>query len=49
VEIMLDDGRRINQAVTRGNYGSQASRSWATLRNAMNDLAGAYGCAPLGV
>jgi hypothetical protein len=48
VENMLDDGRRINQAVARGSYGSQAARLWATLRNAMNDLARAYGCTPLG-
>jgi hypothetical protein len=49
VEIMLDDGRRINQAVTRGNYGSDVARLWATLRTAMNELARAYGCAPLGI
>ena len=49
VENILDDGRRINQAVARGSYGSQVARLWATLRNAMNDLARAYGCAPLGV
>jgi hypothetical protein len=49
VENMLDDGRRINQAVARGNYGSEVARLWAALRNAMNDLARAYGCAPLGV
>jgi hypothetical protein len=49
VENMLDDGRRINQAVTRGNYGSDVARLWATLRTAMNELARAYGCAPLGL
>ena len=48
VEKVLDDGRRINQAVTRGNYGSEVARLWATLRNAINDLARAYGLTPLG-
>jgi hypothetical protein len=48
VEAVLDDGRKINQAVARGNYGSKASRLWATLRNAINDLARAYGLAPIG-
>ena len=49
VERMLDDGRRINQAIARGNYGSEAARLWAALRNNMNDLARAYGVPPLGV
>jgi hypothetical protein len=49
VERMLDDGRRINQAVARGSYGSEAARLWAALRNNMNDLARAYGLTPLGV
>ena len=49
VEKMLDDGRRINQAVARGNYGSEVARLWATLRTGMNELARAYGCAPLGI
>jgi len=49
VEHMLDDGRRINQAIARGSYGSEAARLWAALRNNMNDLARAYGLQPLGV
>ena len=49
VEKMLDDGRRINQAVARGNYGSQVAKLWATLRTGMNELARAYGCAPLAI
>ncbi len=49
VERVLDDGRRINQAVARGNYGSQVARLWAALRNSINDLARAYGLTPLGV
>jgi hypothetical protein len=48
VEAVLDDGRKINQAVARGNYGSEAARLWAALRNAINDLARAYGLAPIG-
>jgi hypothetical protein len=49
VQRVVDDGRRINQAVTRGNYGNEAARLWATLRTGINDLARAYGVAPLGV
>ena len=49
VERVLDDSRRINQAVARGNYGSEVARLWAALRNNINDLARAYGLAPLGV
>jgi hypothetical protein len=49
VEKVLDDGRRINQAVAHGNYGSEAARLWAALRNSINDLARAYGLTPLGV
>ncbi len=49
VQRVIDDGRRINQVVARGNYGSEAARLWAVLRTGMNDLARAYGIAPLGV
>jgi len=49
VERVLDDGRRINQAVTRGNYGSEVARLWAALRTNINDLARAYGLTPLGL
>ena len=49
VEAVVDDGRRINQAITRGSYGSDVARLWATLRTGINDLARAYGVAPLGV
>jgi hypothetical protein len=48
VENVLDDGRRINQAVARGSYGSEVARLWAALRNNINDLARAYGLTPLG-
>jgi len=49
VERVLDDGRRINQAVARGNYGTEVARLWAALRTSINDLARAYGLTPLGV
>jgi hypothetical protein len=49
VERVVDDGRKINQYVARGTYGSEAARLWAALRSAINDLARAYSVAPLGV
>jgi hypothetical protein len=49
VEQVVDDARRVNQVMTRGNYGSQAERYWGVLRTAVNDLARIYGVAPLGV
>jgi hypothetical protein len=49
VERVLDDGRKINQVVTRGNYGADAARLWAALRTQMNELARTYGLTPLGV
>jgi len=49
VDRCMDDGRKINQYVARGNYGSEVARLWAALRNQMNDLARAYGVAPLGI
>jgi hypothetical protein len=48
VEQVVDDGRRINQVMVRGNYGTQAERYWGVLRTAINDLARTYGVAPLG-
>lgn len=47
VERMMDDGRKINQAVVRGSYGSEVARLWATLRTRMNDLARVYGVPPM--
>ena len=49
VQRVVDDGRRINQAVTRGNYGAQAAKLWGVLRTGINDLARAYGVTPLGI
>jgi hypothetical protein len=49
VENVVDDARKINQALTRGKYGSQAERYWSVLRANINDLARAYNVTPLGV
>ena len=49
VEQVLDDGRKINQVVARGNYGAEAARLWGVLRTGINDLARAYGLQPLAV
>jgi len=49
VERVVDDARKINQALARGKYGSEADRLWAVLRSAINDLAVPYGVARLGV
>jgi len=48
VQQVVDDGRRINQVMARGNYGTQAEKYWAVLRNNINDLARVYGVTPLG-
>jgi hypothetical protein len=49
VEKVLDDGRKINQVLARGKYGTQAERYWAVLRGSINDLARCYNLTPLGV
>jgi len=49
VQHVVDDGRRINQAVTKGNYGAEAAKLWGVLRTGINDLARAYGVSPLGI
>jgi hypothetical protein len=49
VQHVIDDGRKINQVVVKGKYGSEVDRLWAALRTRMNDLARAYGVTPLGV
>jgi hypothetical protein len=49
VEKVLDDGRKINQVLVRGKYGTQAERYWAVLRGSINDLARCYNLTPLGV
>jgi hypothetical protein len=49
VESVLDDARKINPALARGNYGPEAARLWSVLRKGINDLARAYGLPPLPV
>jgi hypothetical protein len=49
MDKVMDDGRRINQIMVRGKYGTQAEKYWGVLRSAINDLARCYGLAPMGV
>jgi hypothetical protein len=49
VERVIEDGRKINQVVARGAYGSEVARLWTALRAGMNDLARAYGVPPLAI
>jgi hypothetical protein len=49
MERVMDDAREINQVVARGNYGAEAARLWAVLRNGINDLARAYGISPMAI
>jgi len=46
---VMDDGRRINQVLARGNYGTEGARLWAALRTGINNLARAYGLQPMAV
>ena len=47
VENVLEDARKINQALARGKYGSQADRFWSALRANINELARCYNLTPL--
>ena len=49
MEQVMDDGRRVNQVLVKGNYGAQPQRYWAALRASINDLARCYGLTPMGV
>lgn len=49
VERVVEDGRKINQVLTRGSYGAEAARVWAVLRGGINDLARAYGVPPMAI
>ena len=49
VQRVIDDGRKINQVVARGAYGTEVARLWAALRTGLNDLARVYNVPPLGV
>jgi hypothetical protein len=48
VEDVVADGRKINQHVSRGKYGTEVGRIWGALRTRINELARAYNVAPLG-
>jgi len=49
VDRVVDDGRKINQTMTRGRYNTEVTRLWGVLRVGINDLARAYNIAPLGI
>ena len=49
VEHVINDAKKINQVVARGNYGAEAAKLWGVLRSGINDLARAYGLQPLAV
>jgi hypothetical protein len=48
MEQVMDSARRVNQVMTKGNYGTQAPRYWAALRANINDLARCYNLSPMG-
>jgi hypothetical protein len=48
MEQVMDSARRVNQVMTKGNYGTQATRYWAALRANINDLARCYNLTPMG-
>ena len=48
MEQVMDSARRVNQVMTKGNYGSQAEKYWAALRVNINDLARCYNLTPMG-
>ena len=49
MEQVMDSARRVNQVITKGNYGTQAERYWTALRTNINDLARCYNLTPMGV
>jgi hypothetical protein len=49
MESVMDDARKVNQVMVRGNYGTQPERYWGALRANINDLARCYGLTPMGV
>jgi hypothetical protein len=49
VEKVVDDARKINPIVARGNYGADSARLWSVLRKGINDLARAYGVPPMAI
>jgi len=49
VQQVMNDAKRINQVVARGNYGAEAAKLWGVLRSGINDLARAYGIQPMAI
>ena len=49
MEQVMEDGRRVNQVMVCGKYGTRAERCGGVLRAAINDLARCYGLTPMGV
>lgn len=49
MDRVMDDGRKVNQVMVRGSYGTQPQRYWAALRANINDLARCYGLTPMGI
>ena len=47
MEQVMDSARRVNQVMTKGNYGSQPEKYWAALRANINDLARCYNLTPM--
>ena len=48
MDQVMDSARRVNQVMTKGNYGSQAEKYWAALRANINELARCYNLTPMG-
>ena len=48
MEQVMDSARRVNQVMTKGNYGTQAAKYWSALRANINDLARCYNLTPMG-
>ena len=47
IEIRIGyDARRINQVVTRCNYGAKTARLWGVLRSGISEPAREYGLQP---
>ena len=49
VDRVVDDGKRINQMMSRGRHNAEVTRLWSVLRVGINDLARAYNIDPLGI
>ena len=48
MEQVMDDARRVNKVVAKGNNGTQVERLWVPLRANINELARCYNIDPLG-